>query len=90
MAIAGGARPSVRLSVINGVVVSDLSQMRHVSVLSSLHDKTATEDGETQVIESAVTRLLRGEVAYVQMYGNNVQEVKAAVEEQIALKVESA
>jgi hypothetical protein len=89
MAIAGGARPSARLTVVNNVVVVDGFQMRHVSVLSSLHDKTVTEDGEKIFIESAVTKLLRGEQAYVQSYSSNIQDVKSAVEEQLALKVET-
>lgn len=80
MAVAGRAKPSARLTLVNGNVVVDAFQMRIASILSYAQDKRVKdEDGEWTVVESATSRLLRGEQAFVQTYASNVEDVKKAV-----------
>ena len=89
MAISGGARPSARLTLVNGNVVVDAFQMRIASVLSHAQDKRVKDDdGEWTVIESATSKLLRGEQVFVQTYASNVDDVKKAVA--AALEAEAA
>lgn len=69
MAIAGGAKPSARCTLVNGNLVVDAFQMRSGDVLSTPYQ--------------AIDKLRAGQVAYVQTYGDNLKIVRAAFEKVI-------
>lgn len=64
MAIAGGAKPSARVTLIKNVVVVDSFLTRQSAVIST--------------VEEAIELLHAGKSAYVQAYGDNLQRVRNA------------
>ncbi len=65
MAVSGGAKPSIELQIIDGVLVVGKAAMRQ---------------GAVNNVDTAVQDLLKGKVVFLQQYGSLVTQVQRTIE----------